>query len=332
MQIWSQVDPKAEHDMASSPYASMYNNPIRYNDPLGDCPNCILGGIGAAIGGVGNLIYQGVTGNINSVGDGFAAFGIGAAAGFVTGFTGGAASGAFGTATLGASIGSGAVAGAAGGSAGGLIQGTGNAMYFGNQNFGDAFSGAGLQGALYGGIGGAVTGAIGGALTYKSPANTTGPPNKAAEVYDEFIDTYSNRSVSMGNTIKDGSVKAVSQAQNSGSAFAATVDDPLTVTASRLPFARSSINGLSVTNPAGSNLSISIPNNYVAIATRNGKGIIYGPQGVSTNNMANAIRVHLNPTSYAPNGYAVFYNSYGQAFNPNTGRTLSKALWHFLIP
>ncbi len=48
--------------------------------------------------------------------------------------------------------------------------------------------------------------------------------------------------------------------------------------------------------------------------------------------MANAIRVHLNPTSYAPNGYTVFYNAHGQPFDPNTGRTLSRALWHFLLP
>jgi len=301
----------------------MYNNPISNNDPDGDCPNCILGGIGAVIGGIGNLAYQGFTGNINSVGDGFAAFGIGAAAGFVTGFTGGAASGAFGTATLGASIGSGAVAGAAGGAAGGLIQNTGNAMYFGNQNFGDALTGPGLQGALWGGIGGAVIGGVAGGIAYKPNNVPGGPPNKPVGPGGELLETYSTHNVNGGGNI----VK-----QGASITDGLTFTDDFVVTANRLPFARSSINGLSVTNPAGSNISIAIPKNYVAIATRNGKGIIYGPQGVSTNNMANAIRVHLNPTSYAPNGYAVFYNSYGQAFNPSTGRTLSKALWHFLIP
>ncbi|MBK9256463.1 MAG: hypothetical protein IPM42_13330 [Saprospiraceae bacterium] len=85
--------------------------------------------------------------------------------------------------------------------------------------------------------------------------------------------------------------------------------------------------------PVGSSISLSIPNNYVAIATRSGKGIIFKFQGVSHDNMANAIRVHLNnPTHYAPNGYVVFYNSAGQVFDPNMGRTLGQALWHFLIP
>jgi len=196
-------------------------------------------------------------------------------------------------------------------------------MYFGNQNFGDALTGPGLQGALWGGIGGAVVGGIAGGIAYKPNNVPGGPPNKPVGPGGELIETYSTHKVTGGGNI----VK-----QGASITDGVTHTDDFVVTANRLPFARSSINGLSVTNPAGSNISIAIPDNYGAIATLNGKGIIYGPQGVSTSNMANAIRVHLKPTSYAPNGYVVFYNSYGQAFDPNTGRTLGQALWHFLIP
>ncbi|MBW0177581.1 DUF6443 domain-containing protein [Sediminibacterium sp.] len=41
---WWQVDPKIEWDMESwSPYASNFNNPIKFDDPKGDCPSCIVG-------------------------------------------------------------------------------------------------------------------------------------------------------------------------------------------------------------------------------------------------------------------------------------------------
>ena len=37
---WMQVDPKAEHDISTSPYVAHYNSPINFSDPLGDCPFC----------------------------------------------------------------------------------------------------------------------------------------------------------------------------------------------------------------------------------------------------------------------------------------------------
>jgi RHS repeat-associated protein len=40
---WSQIDPKIELGMEGiSGYASMYDNPVRYNDPQGDCPLCLI--------------------------------------------------------------------------------------------------------------------------------------------------------------------------------------------------------------------------------------------------------------------------------------------------
>ena len=198
MQGWYQVDPKAEHDMASSTYASMYNNPISYNDPLGDCPNCIAAGIGAVIGGIGNLAYQGFTGNINSVSDGFAAFGIGAAAGAAAGFTGGASLAATGAGTTFAgAVGAGALSGAAGGATAGLIQGTGNSLYFGNNSLGEAL-GVGLTNALYGAAFGAVTGGIIGGATFKPNSVPGGPPNKAVGPANPADEAVVNASVETG--------------------------------------------------------------------------------------------------------------------------------------
>ena len=42
---WGQIDPKIDEDMERwSPYASNFDNPIRYNDPLGDVPTVPSGG------------------------------------------------------------------------------------------------------------------------------------------------------------------------------------------------------------------------------------------------------------------------------------------------
>ena len=322
---WLGVDPKAELMMGYTPYNSMAKNPMSFNDPDGDVlPALAVAAIvGAAIGGVGNVAYQAWNGNINSWRDGFAAFGIGAVAGGTAGLTGGASAGAFGTATLGTAIASGATAGAVGGSTAGLIQGTGNALYFGNANIGDAL-GQGFQGAAFGALGGAVIGGIAGGIGYRANASPA-----AAGVDDVLIDVGGNKiSVPGLEVAKNQPIGGLDIAAARASGL---YGGPVT-SYQAMPFARSLVNGLTVTNPAGSAISLSIPKNFVSIATRNGKGIIYGPQGVSHTNMANAIRVQLNPTNYAPNGYAVFYNAHGQPFNPNTGRTLSRALWHFLLP
>ncbi|MBX9732443.1 MAG: hypothetical protein K2X37_00115 [Chitinophagaceae bacterium] len=48
---WWQIDPKIKWDMENwTPYNSNFNNPIRYDDPKGDCPSCVVGFfVGAAV-------------------------------------------------------------------------------------------------------------------------------------------------------------------------------------------------------------------------------------------------------------------------------------------
>ena len=80
---WGGVDPKAEHDLASSPYAVNYNNPISFNDPNGDCPICpaipfIVAGL---VGGTSNVVNQALKGNIGNIWQGIGYFGTGAASG-----------------------------------------------------------------------------------------------------------------------------------------------------------------------------------------------------------------------------------------------------------
>lgn len=78
---WWSVDPKAEHDMATSTYASMYNNPISFTDPEGDCPVCLIPLIAAGIGGTINLGSQFLKGNVTNFWQGVEYFGVGAASG-----------------------------------------------------------------------------------------------------------------------------------------------------------------------------------------------------------------------------------------------------------
>jgi len=81
---WHTPDPA---DQFANPYTGMGNNPVMGVDPDGRFVHIL---IGAAIGGVVNLGVKAFQGKIKSVGDGFAAFGIGAAGGALTAATGGA--------------------------------------------------------------------------------------------------------------------------------------------------------------------------------------------------------------------------------------------------
>ncbi|MBK8506662.1 MAG: hypothetical protein IPL46_33430 [Saprospiraceae bacterium] len=80
---WCQVDPKAELMMGYSPYNSMANNPVSFNDPDGDIiPVLVLYAIGAAVvNGTINVASQALKGNVNNFWQGLEYFGVGAAAG-----------------------------------------------------------------------------------------------------------------------------------------------------------------------------------------------------------------------------------------------------------
>jgi hypothetical protein len=74
-------------------YSYCLNNPLRYTDPSGEYA-LIDDIIAAVIGGVINVAVNAFQGNIHSVGQGFAQFGIGAAAGWATIYAGPAVGGA----------------------------------------------------------------------------------------------------------------------------------------------------------------------------------------------------------------------------------------------
>lgn len=109
-------------------YAYAMNNPLCYVDKNGEFWWII---VGAAIGGVVNLVNKAIAGQLHSFGDGFAAFGIGAVAGGL-----GVATGAYAFTLAGGAAGgiggflAGAASGALGTAAAMPFQSAGNYMYF----------------------------------------------------------------------------------------------------------------------------------------------------------------------------------------------------------
>jgi len=149
-------------------YSYCLNNPLKYTDPSGEFWHII---IGAAIGGVANLVSGIVTHKIDNVGKGFAYFGIGALAGaasaatcggissamagtgFAAGFTGSATA-----ATATSCFASGALIGGAGGAISGSVTGFGNTLLDGG-SFAQAIGQLHLQ-SLIGAASGAVVGGL----------------------------------------------------------------------------------------------------------------------------------------------------------------------------
>ncbi|MBQ7941479.1 MAG: endonuclease [Muribaculaceae bacterium] len=130
-------------------YTYAMNNPFRYTDESGEFWWLV---IGAVIGGATNVIMKAVSEQLHSWGDGFAAFGIGAAAGMVGGAVSGWAFGVAGGAAAGAGgFYAGSLSGAAGSAISAPILSGGNSLYFG-----DPFMSASEY--AYGVLGGALVG------------------------------------------------------------------------------------------------------------------------------------------------------------------------------
>ncbi len=150
------VDPAGQY---ASPYLALGNNPASFVDPDGELAFLAVLAIGAVVGGAINLGIKAYQGQINSFGDGLAAFGIGAVAGAAGAATGGAAFAAAGGAAGGVG---GFLAGFAGGAVSSAvatpIQSLGNTLYFGDpfltpKQF---FTSVALGGLIGGGINGGI--------------------------------------------------------------------------------------------------------------------------------------------------------------------------------
>jgi RHS repeat-associated protein len=130
---WMQIDPKAEFLYSITPYNSMMNNPMFFNDPNGDiAPVVVAGIVGGIIGAAGNIYDQYRQGNLQSTGDWIKAGVVGAGAGAV-----------------GAVVGTAAIMGAAAWTTGAVATG----VSFGGTSLGTTgfFSGA-FSGALSGAV------------------------------------------------------------------------------------------------------------------------------------------------------------------------------------
>ncbi len=123
---WHSPDP-ADQFHGLSGYAYCANNPVMLTDPDG---RWIHIAVGAVIGGLVNLGVKAFQGKINSIWDGVAAFGIGAAAGALGAATGGASLAATGLSAT--SLGGLALSGAVGAAFASPVQGLGNMAYFGD--------------------------------------------------------------------------------------------------------------------------------------------------------------------------------------------------------
>ena len=137
-------------------YSYCMNNPVMYSDEDGEWVHIA---IGAVVGGLVNLGIKAYQGKIHSIKDGFAAFGIGAAAGALGAATGGAAF----TALWGGAAGAGGFIAGAGGAMMGTafsspVENIGNAIYFNDPLMTpkEYLVGIGISGLVGGAINGGV--------------------------------------------------------------------------------------------------------------------------------------------------------------------------------
>ncbi|SHN45104.1 DUF6443 domain-containing protein [Chitinophaga sp. CF418] len=161
---WFSTDPAGQD---YSPYMAMGNRPMIVVDPDGRFWHIIIGGF---IGGALNAYSMASKGYASRL-DIVKSFGIGFVAGAAAAATGGAALGIItgvgagaGITGTGIAVGAGGFwgglgAGAVGGGVGGMIQGTGNAVAFGDMSIGQSL-GEGAKEGLFGAIGGAVLGGV----------------------------------------------------------------------------------------------------------------------------------------------------------------------------
>lgn len=147
-------------------YSYCLNNPLKYTDPDGEFWHIIIGGL---IGGTINLVSKAINGQIESVGDGLAAFGIGFASGSIASVAGGAMLGMMGGST---SVASGFAVGSFSSAFSLPALSIGNSAYFGDP----VMSGRDyLEGLLIGGLVGGVTNAISNIVSGRNI--WTGKPN-----------------------------------------------------------------------------------------------------------------------------------------------------------
>lgn len=94
------------------------------------------------------------------------------------------------------------------------------------------------------------------------------------------------------------------------------------------------LQGKTVSNPQGVNVTINIPDNYVPSISNNGQGINFRPSTPINPVYPDAGLIRVTQPGYSggvyyPKGYVKFYNNYGQPYNPINGQTLSNANNHF---